>query len=378
MEDRPQLFFRSLTVMMGGIIGVGIYGLPYAFSRAGALLSLVELLLVAVSMLVMLLAYSELILQFPGRPRLKSVIGRYLGAPWSHLATLAFIVGAWGALLSYTIVGGTFLHAILSPWLGGLPFWYQLTFFAICAFMLIGGLGFVSRLEVVFISLMMLVLAIIVIGALPYFDVSHLATINWDQARLPFGVILFATAGLGVIPEVADVLGKQKHLLLKKTVWTGSLLITAIYAIFSLTVVAVSGSRTSPEGIIGLGPIVGSWMVDLASIIGLVTLFSSFMMLGLEIINTLTFDFRRRYLWSWLAAVGVPLFAFLFGARNFIKVISFTGGFSVGLVGLLLVTTYLQAKKHPSTAKRSLSLPTGALYFCGLIYLLALGLTIFG
>ena len=40
----PGLFFRSLTVMMGGIMGVGVFGLPYAFTQSGFTVGLLQLL----------------------------------------------------------------------------------------------------------------------------------------------------------------------------------------------------------------------------------------------------------------------------------------------------------------------------------------------
>ncbi len=371
MEDKKSVFLRALMVMIGGIVGVGIFGLPYVFARAGVVLGLVHLVLLGATMLIMMLAYSDLVLQTNGRARLKTVVERYIGSLWARVASLAFLFGAWGALLSYIIVGGTFLHALLSPWLGGAAFWYQLVFFTVCSVLLLGGLGLISRLETAFVGLMFLLLAIVLTGSLPFINPENLSTLNWDYSLLPFGAILFATAGLGVIPEVADVLGAQKKSLLKRVIAIGAFLIIVLYAIFVLTVVGVSGTHTSPEAIVGLGAYLGDWLVYLGVIIGTVTLFSSFMIIGTEIISMLTFDFKRRYLQSWLWAIGVPLIAFSLGARNFIKVIGFTGGLLVSLIGLIVIVSYLQAKKHPGVAKRAFLMPNFALYFCGVIYLIA-------
>lgn len=377
MEDKNNLFLRALMMMVGGIMGVGIFGLPYVFARAGVALGLIHLLVLGSVMLIMVVSYSELVLQFSGRPRLKTVVEHYLGPVWSRAITALFIVGVWGALLSYIIVGGTFLHTLLSPIFGGQYFWYQITFFGISSFLLLGGLGLISRLETVFVALMLLLLAVVLTGSSPFIDLTNFLSISWTHGFEPFGALLFATAGLGVIPEIADVLGKSKSYLLKRVIIAGSLLVLVIYALFALMIVGVSGSHTSPEAIVGLAPYLGDWLVYIGVVIGVITIFSSFMMIGTQVVSILNVDFKLRYLISWLGAIIVPLVVFLLGARNFIQVISFVGGLVVSLVGLIIVATYLKAKKHPSVTKRALMIPDFALYFCGVIYLIAALTTLF-
>ncbi len=377
MEDKNNQFLRAVMMTIGGLIGVGIFGLPYVFSRAGVAIGLIHLLVLGITMLIMMLAYSDLVLQFPGRPRLKAIVEHYLGPIWANIVSAAFIVGVWGALLSYTIVGGTFLHALLSPMLGGQYFWYQIAFFTISSILLLGGLGIVSRLEILFIAIMFLLLGVVFVGSAPFISVDNFALFHWARGFEPFGAILFATAGLGVIPEAADILGRSKGHLLKKVVFFGALIVLAVYALFSLTVVGVSGSQTSPEAIIGLAPYLGNWLMYLGVIIGVTTLFSSFMMVGTEVVSMLDNDYKCRYLVCWFSTIIVPLIVFLLGARNFIQVISFVGGLIVSLVGLIVIAAYLKAKKHPGVSKRALLIPNFALYFCGVIYLIAALTTLF-
>jgi amino acid permease len=371
MEEKKSLFWRSVTVFIGGVIGVGIFGLPYVFAQAGVAIGLAHLLGLAAVIAIITRAYADLVLLSPGQPRLAGVVRRYLGAPWARLSAGIFMLGAWGALLAYIIVGGTFWHAIFSPMLGGENFWYQIAFFLVSSFLLIGGLSLVSRLEVVLVSLMGLLIAVIVAGSLPYVNPANLVTVDWSAALTPFGAILFALGGLGVIPEMASVLGKRNHGSFHKAILLGLSAVVLIYAIFAVVIVSVSGARTSPEGLIGLGQITGNWLSMIGAAIGSVTVFGSFLMLGTEMINLLTFDYKRRYLASWFVVIAVPITLFLLGQHNFIEVINFVGGVLTTIIGGLIIASYLRAKKDPATPKRSLAVPNWALYLCGVIYLVA-------
>lgn len=377
MGKSNSVFWRSILPLVGSVIGVGIFGLPFVFAQAGFPIAFSFLVLLAVVNTIVLVTYGDIIMNTKGSARFTGIVRKYLGLHWSWLGTLTMFGAAWGAMIAYIIIGGEFLKALFNPALGGEVFVYQIIFFVVSSVLLIGGLGFIARLETVFVTALLIMLFLIITGSLPFVDLSNLQTVNTDNWFLPFGVILFAFGGMAAIPEMADVLGKQKYLL-RKAILVGVGIITVVYILFSGVIVAVTGSATSQEAILGLGEYVGNWVVVIGSIVGLFAVFTSFLILGISIIDTMVFDFKRRYLGSWMVAVTVPLIIFLLGARSFISVIGFTGSVLGGLTGMLAIYTYLKAKKHACTPKRCFQIPTWVLYGCSLVFAAGIVLTVAG
>ncbi len=356
MQGSQRNFIRSIYPFIGSVIGVGIFGLPFVFAQTGFWIGFVHLIVLAIVNGVVLLTYADIVMNTSGHSRFSGLVKKYLGLHWSWLATVFMFCSAWGAMIAYIIIGGSFLEALFGSSTGWSLVAFQLIFFFVSAFLLIGGLGFISKLEAVFVFSLVLIIVLILLGAAPSADFSNLATVNWSNWFLPFGVVLFAFGGMAAVPEMADVLGREKSSL-RRALLVGMVVVSIIYLAFAGVIVAVTGSATSEEGILGLGQILGNWVVIAGSLLGLFAVFTSFLVLGISIIDTLVFDFKRRYLSSWLLAIAVPFTVFLFGARDFIDVIGFTGAVLGGATGLLALYTYLKAKRHACLPKRCLNLP---------------------
>ncbi|MCH8049252.1 hypothetical protein IH979_00900, partial [Patescibacteria group bacterium] len=210
MGAKRKIFWRSVYPLVGSVIGVGMFGIPFAFAQAGFFVGLTHLIVLGVIYAFVLLIYADIIMNTRGHPRFTGVVRRYLGERWSWVATLLLIGAIWGAMIAYIIVGGQFLHALVAPLIGGEVMIYQLLFFVVSAVLLIGGLGFIARLAVVFVIALLLMLFVILVGSVPYFDPSNLMTLDSEHWFLPFGVILFAFGGIAAIPEMAQVLGPYR------------------------------------------------------------------------------------------------------------------------------------------------------------------------
>ncbi len=376
MTSSGKRFLHSVQPFVGSVIGVGIFGLPFVFSQAGFGIGIVHLVVIAAVYSVVLLAYADIVMNTRGNPRFVGIVRKYLGYKWSWIAVLLMIGAIWGALLAYILIGGEFLHALLSSATGGSLFTFQIVFFVICAGLLIGGLGFIARLEVVFVFALLALLLLIMIGSLPHANFSNLGSIDPKQWFLPFGVVLFALGGISVIPEMAQILGRDRRSL-RKAVAFGLATVTAVYALFAASVVSVTGADTSQEAMIGLGHAVGPWAMTIGAIIGLFSVFTSFLILGISLMDMLMYDYKRRYITSWVAAISVPLVIFLLGAREFIGVVGFIGGVFGSLSGLLLIITYQKAKKHACTTKRCLAIPNWLMFLCALVFIFGALMTIF-
>ncbi len=368
ISAKKRVFWRAVQPFIGSVIGVGIFGLPYVFSQSGFAIGATWLVALALVYMLVLAAYSEVIVTTRGKHHLAGLTKKYLGKHWTWAAFITIAASSWGALLAYLILGGGFLHALISPLLGGSVFTYQIIFYTICSLLLIGGLGFIVRLEGIFVALLFILLALILTGSTPHIDLTNLTSITTDHWFTPFGVVIFALGGAAVVPEMAQVLGRQKRLL-PRAIITGVAIVSVVYLIFTGIIVAVSGAGTTQDAITGLGAVVGEWVLLIGSLIGLFSVFTSFLILGMSFMDMLTIDYKRRYMTSWAVVISVPMALFLLNIREFIEVVGFVGGVFGGCASLLIIATYLSAKKHATTTKRAFKVPSWTMYACALVFI---------
>ncbi len=332
-------------MMVGAIVGVGVFGLPFVFAQAGYMLALIELLIIGVMLTVLQLMQAEVALQTEGKHRLVGYTRTYLGNGWSWIVLFAFAAGVWGAMLAYMIVGGKLLFLFSSPLFGGTEFVYAFVIATVASLLIYRGLRFASKIEVAIVMALLFLFLFISLACIPFIRPSSLLSVSLDQAFVPYGVVLFALAGVGIVPELHDVLGKFSRAKLGPIIITGMVLIVVLYAIFSAAVVGVTGAQTTAMAFDGLIPVLGGVFRAFATGLGTLTIVSIYFMLGIELLNTFRFDFRLPHTLSWLIVVIVPVIAYLLGAREFIHVIGFVGSVFSGTIGITIALTYHKMKQ---------------------------------
>lgn len=362
---------RAVGILIGTVVGVGLFGLPYVFGQAGFLIGLGELLGLSVIMIILFLMYAEITVQTPGRHRFITYIERYLGRNGRRLASLTFITSMFGSLLAFLIIGSTFLSSLLSI---GAPS-AALLLLVIIGALISGGLPFVSRLEVLVVGTMLALYAILILVALPSVRLENLTSLPASGAAvlLPYGVIIFALSGFGAIPEMHDLLERQ-YRRLPRVLLTGYGLIVGLYALFSLAVLGASGPMVSPEAISGLAIAVHPIFIVLGSILGIISVLSVFTTVAMELQATLKIDFRLPRPIAWALTIGIPGGLYLIGLREFINVIGFIGGVLAGISALLVILAYEKLKRTAGCQeKKCFRLPTavsvvvGAAFIFGIV-----------
>jgi tyrosine-specific transport protein len=338
-------------MMIGAIVGVGVFGLPYVFAQAGFALALIELFVIGVLLTLLQLMQAEVAIQTNGHHRLAGYVRMYLGEGWSWIAVIALAGGIWGAMIAYMIVGGNFLFLFLSPLMGGTEFFYALLLAGVASLLIYRGLRFASKFEMVIVGALLFLFVFIILASLPHIRPNAYLPISLEQAFLPYGVILFSLAGVGVVPELKDVLGTRLQSKLGHVILIGMTVILVLYAAFSAAVLGVTGTETTPVAFDGLIPVLGGTFRYVATFLGSLTILSIYFMLGIELLNTLRFDFRLSHRISWLIVVAVPIVFYLSGAREFINVIGFVGSIFAGALGILVALTYLRMKRSPTCEK---------------------------
>lgn len=340
-EDVTHLnvpYWRSVAVMVGGIVGVGVFGLPFVFAQSGYATGLAFLAALGLAMLVLNLMYGEIVLQTPGRHRIGGYVAEYLGEGWGRVATLSVVATVSGAMLAFMIVGGGFLHGLLSPMLGGGVEPYAFAMAALVAVASSRGLKLASRIEALVVASLLFLFVLLALAALPHASPGRLLTgAGWSFA--PYGAVLFSLSGIGIVAEMRDVLARQERLL-PKAVVAGLAIVLALYALFTASVVAALGEGTTPVALDGLVGLLGRPFFALTSALGTLTVFSIFLTNAVQLQNLLCVDAgaSRRVAWT-LSCLAAPAL-YLMGARDFIAVIGFVGAVFGGIIGLFILATY--------------------------------------
>lgn len=340
-------FYRTVGMMIGAIVGVGVFGLPYVFAQAGFALALTELILIGFLLTILQLMQAEVAIQTKGTHRLVGYVRTYLGSGWSWIAMITLAGGIWGAMLAYMIVGGKFLQLLGSPLFEGTEIFYSLLIALVASVMIYRGLRFASKIEMMVVAVLLFLFLYIVFASLPYIQPTSWMPISWAHGFTPYGVILFSLAGVGVVPELKDVLGRSAKAKLGQVVITGMVIIVSLYAIFSAAVVGVTGALTTEVAFDGLVASLGGVFRSIAAGLGTLTILSIYFMLGIELLNTLRFDFHLSHKIAWLMVVIVPMVAYLAGAREFISVVGFVGSVFAGTLGVFVALTYDRMKRGP-------------------------------
>lgn len=369
---RNEKFLAAVSTMIGAIVGVGIFGLPYVISQAGFFVGFFELLALSAVILALHLLYGEIILRTKEPHRLIGYAEKYLGAGAKRLVMFTVIFGTYGGLLAYLIVGGDFAAKLLQPFFGGSVFFYSLLFYFAMSLMILTKIKTVGRIEMIMTAALLLVMAVIIGFGLNEINFQNLAAVNFGQSFLPYGVILFAMAGSAAVPIVRDLMAGEEAKIKKTLIW-GTLIPSVLYALFIFTVIGVSGANTTKETLAGLSLYFGPSIILLGRIFGLLAIATSFLIFGEYLEETLNYDLKLNKTLSYLIVVSVPLIAFLAGMRNFIDTIGLVGAVAGGVEGILLIMMVSKAKKLGNRPPEySLNLPKFMSY--GIIGLLGLGI----
>lgn len=345
ISDRRAHLLRAGESLVGGVIGVGMFGIPFAFMQAGFVVGLLYLLVLGVVFMTMLMMYSEVVLATPGRHQLSGYMARAFGKRWGAVGALITLCGNWGALVAYVLVGGQFAHVLLHGWIGGTVFLYQLVFMIMGFLVALRGIATVARVETLLVGMLILVILLLAVGGAPHVQWAFLSTLTPHKFFLPYGVVLFSFGGIGIVPELRDVLGRH-HAHLRRVIPWSYVVILALYALFAFAVIGVSGPATTSEAIEGLASVLGTWALVAGALMGLLAVVTSFFLIAVSTQDLLELDYGFSRLLAWFLTLLVPASLVLWGARNFIEVIGFTGAVFGGSSALCIGALYLHLHRR--------------------------------
>lgn len=364
-------------MLIGTIIGAGIFGLPYVAARSGLVLTIIYLAALTLIVTLMHLLYGEVVLRTHGKHRLVGYAEIYLGVWGKRLASFSVIIGSYAGLLAYIIIGGKFLYVLFGGIFGGDAFFYSTVMYLLSFIFVAKGLKIVSWAET--LLSFSLIAAIFIFLSKGFFlvDLSNLAVATqWSQVFLPYGVILFALTGGSVIPDLVGILDKKKSELKKTIIW-GTLIPAIIYFLFIVIVLGASGAYITDDTITGLGKLSGNGFVLIGAAVGFLAIITSLLAFGINLKKTFEYDYSLSKPKSLVLAMTFPFLMFLTGFDNFLAVMGFSGAVMGGIDGLLIILMYQKAdregkgKRNPEydiVTSKSVEYLLAAIFIGGIIY----------
>lgn len=375
---RDKKFFFAISILLGTIVGAGIFGIPYVIARSGIIPGFFYLLILGGAVLLIHLFFGEIVLRTKEKYRLVGYAQKYLGNWGRILITISTFLGLTGALLAYIILSGDFLKIIFS-FLNLPSFYFSLMFWAILSYFIFRGIKLIAPAELFMNIALFFIIFLIFCFALPQLNLQNFTLINFEHIFLPYGVILFSLVGWMAIPIISETFKNiEARKNLKKVIILAILIVVFLYFLFALAVIGVSGKNTTPEVFQGLLPYLGQKIIIFGALFGIFAIVTSFLILGNYFKNTLFYDYKIPKWISASIACGLPLILFLIGFRGFIETIGFVGTIIGAIEGVVIILIFKNIKKlSDRIPEYSLKIPSILLYFLMAIFILGAASQVF-
>lgn len=333
-------YLTGSAILLETIIGAGVLGIPYVVAKSGFLIGALMIVFLGAAILTTNLFVGEFVLRTKGNHQFTGYAEKYLGKTGKKLMTATMAFGIYGALIAYIIGTGESLSAIF----GLTPFIFSIISFAVMSLIVYIGLKTIGKIEVLVSFVVLFIVLFISAVSLKYINLANLATVDLSKAFLPYGVILFAFAGAAAIPEMKEILTRDRKIM-KKCIIIASVIPLIAYFIFAATTVGATGLNTTEIATIGLGKLLGKNMLIFGNLFAIFAMAGSFLTLGLALKEMFNYDLKFNNNLSWAFACLVPFIIFLAGIKSFIKTIGITGAVAGGVEGILLISIFLRARK---------------------------------
>ncbi len=329
-------YFSAIATLIGTIVGAGIFALPFIISQAGIATLFIYLPLLVMVQYYLHKMYAEIVLSTKTEHRIPGYVEIYAGKKYKKLVTFFCIVGAYGAMLAYIILGGIFLHGLIGSYFGGSPFVYSIILFSIESFIVLFGIKTIASAELFMTAFLIFVVIVITTKSSKFVAIDNYTLINWKYFLIPYGAIFFSVGGQNAIPEVCRILKKEKNKI-KSAIFWGTLIPAVITLVFVTIIVGVTGNNTTPDTLVGLKMFFSNGIVTFSLIFGLLSVMTSFLITSQAVREIYWWDFKINKTISWILACGIPLVLFLIGVQNLTKVVGLTGAVTGGIIGIIVI-----------------------------------------
>lgn len=338
-------FWQGVATLTGVSIGAGILAMPYALNKTGFFIGSIEIIIVGLAMMLLSLYLGEIILRTKGEHQLYGLAEKYLGKYGKIVMFIAFVVGAYGTIAAY-IVGEA---EAISITLGTSKIFAGILYLIILSVILWVGIRLLEKSEVLLNLIKIFLFAsIFYFVASNSFDYSNLTKIEPSNIFLPIGTLLFAFMCFSVIPELKQELrGNFKDI--KKVIITSSIITIIGYILFNFIVIGSTGEGTSELATIALSLGKDKSAFLLINLFAIITIFTASIAISYALKQMFMEDLKINNFESWLLTL-VPSIALALVFHNFATLIALTGALAGGIMGVLIILMYQNAK-HLCTRK---------------------------
>lgn len=313
-------FFKAIFLQFSGIVGAGIFALPFIFYSSNFYFSIFILLIVGLVMFFLNSFYISIITNTKGDHQLSGYTKIYLGNKFKILSLLSLSFLCFGGIIAYTKLASTFITQIFPTvsilgaalFFVGLVGTFHLSQLNSCK-------SIFQFLPIINIFIIILVLLLSLKFPSPSLG-STIPKISY------FGGIIFALSGFTIIPEVEESLRSSKHkkFLLHLASTIGLILSIIIYVAFVYSVIRISGQNITSDAVIGVlqkQPILGYFLI----FFGLTTVFKSCLNFVFIIKEIFFRDLKFSQNLSITISTIIPFLSLFFINISFIKMISLIG-----------------------------------------------------
>jgi len=332
-------FWAAVFTLVGTMIGAGILGLPYTFSKSGFLIGLGWLVVLGIILIYLKLCLGEVILRTKGNHQLTGYAEKYLGKLGKKFMLFAMVFGIYSALLAYLIGEGQSFSQLFT---GGLDYaiYFAIGFWFIMTFLLKEGIRGLRKVETWGVLVIIFIILLMFSFYFPQIKVHNLSYTNVSFVFLPFGVILFALLGFSCLPEIErEIKGEERKM--KKIIILGSAISIVLYAIFSFIFVGVLGESVTEVATLSFG--------NFITVLGIFTMLTSYFVLSFALKDMFKFDFNFSKISNFFLVSGIPLILYFFisftGFLSFVKILSLGGVIGGGLTAILILFINKKAKR---------------------------------
>ncbi len=331
-------FWAAAFTLSGTLIGAGILGLPYVFSKPGFLVGLFWIVVLGLILIYAKLCLGEVSLRTKSRHQLTGYAEKYLGKTGKGLMFFAMMFGIYSALIAYLIGEGQSFSQLFT---GSLDYaiYFAFGFWLIMTLLLNEGLKGLKKIESYGVMIILGIILIMFFWFLPDVQYSNLTYINPGFFFIPFGVALFALLGFSSIPEIEmELKGYEKKM--KSVIIVGSLIPIFVYLIFCFVFIGVLGNEITEVATLSFGRLV--------TILGIFTMLTSYFVLSFSLRDMFRLDIHSSKLFSFIVVSLIPLIIYLlisyYNFLGFIRVLGIGGVIAGGLTGILVMFMNKSAK----------------------------------